>query len=719
MQKVKLKLENCYGIKKLEKEFDFTAAKAYAVYAPNGVMKTSFAKTFKDYSQGIDSKDLIFSDRPTVRTITIEGGSDLPKEQVFVIEPYNESFNSSKMSTLLVNKELKKRYDEIHLKIDDEKERLVKELRVMSGLKNEIEDEISRTFTSEIGRLFDSLTRVEREVLDSSDPVYSDIKYSEIFNDKVLSFLNTKDFKVKLEEYIKKYDQLVASSKYFKKGVFNHNNASVIAKNLKDNGFFAAQHSVNLNNKGEKNEIHTMKELEEVIEAEKNAILNNAELVKAFEDVDNKLKANKELRDFRDYLLNNIKILPALKNIESFRQKIWVSYFKTHKELYSSFLAEYNVGKEELDTIGSQAKSEITQWLKVIDIFNKRFFVPFKLTVKNQADVILKNDIPSIAFVFKDGMSEASVEKSDLLQALSSGEKRALYILNIIFEVRARKEENQETIFIVDDIADSFDYKNKYAIIEYLKDISEEADFKQIILTHNFDFFRTIQSRFIKYSNCLMVEKTSTEVKLVPAANIKNPFKYLMVHLDEDSKLSASIPFARNIIEYTKGETDPDFIKLTSLLHIKSDSTTITKNDLETTYKNIFPTLTITLTDPTKGILSLIFDLADACLASVECINLENKIILSIAIRLKAEKYMFSKLTDKSEPLSNQTRALFDRYKAEFSSILDQGETIKLLDQVNLMTPENIHLNSFMYEPILDMSDDHLKKLYIGISALT
>lgn len=28
------------------------------------------------------------------------------------------------------------------------------------------------------------------------------------------------------------------------------------------------------------------------------------------------------------------------------------------------------------------------------------------------------------------------------------------------------------------------------------------------------------------------------------------------------------------------------------------------------------------------------------------------------------------------------------------------------------MTPENIHLNSFMYEPILDMSIDELQTLY-------
>ena len=32
------------------------------------------------------------------------------------------------------------------------------------------------------------------------------------------------------------------------------------------------------------------------------------------------------------------------------------------------------------------------------------------------------------------------------------------------------------------------------------------------------------------------------------------------------------------------------------------------------------------------------------------------------------------------------------------------------------MTPENIHINSFMYEPILDISNQHLKQLYKKIS---
>ena len=61
------------------------------------------------------------------------------------------------------------------------------------------------------------------------------------------------------------------------------------------------------------------------------------------------------------------------------------------------------------------------------------------------------------------------------MQALSTGEKKALYILNIIFEIEARTKAGQQTLLVVDDIADSFDYKNKYAIIQYLLDIRRAA----------------------------------------------------------------------------------------------------------------------------------------------------------------------------------------------------------------------------------------------------
>ncbi len=456
MNKVKVVLQNCYGIKKLEHEFDFSTSKTFAIYAPNGVMKTSFAKTFKDFIKGIDSSDLIFPKRKTLREIKRPDGSDLTKEEIFVIEPYDQNFNSEKMSTLLVNKILKDRYDQIHLKIDEEKDRLMKELKILSGLRDDIEREISRTFTSEDDKLFASFDRLEREITTGKETEFSDILYKEIFNEKVLKFLETKDSKSKISDYINKYDELIEKSKFFKKGVFNHNNATTIAKNLMDNGFFQANHSVYLNNPDAKSEIHTKEELEKVIDEEKNTILNDPELAKAFEEIDKILKANQELRNFRDYLMRNPKILNELKNVESFRQKIWISYLKSNKELYINVLNEYRLGEEELNKIVEEASKEKTHWESVIDIFNKRFSVPFKLKIKNQDDVILKKDVPSIAFVFKEYIDETPVEKNDLIQALSTGEKKALYILNIIFEVEARRSEHQETLFIVDDFSGFF-----------------------------------------------------------------------------------------------------------------------------------------------------------------------------------------------------------------------------------------------------------------------
>jgi hypothetical protein len=726
MNNLEIKLQNCYGIKELENKFNFSSEKVYAIYAPNGVMKTSLAKTFKDFSEGKESSDIIFPNRTTVRSIKYENGNTLNKEEIFVIEPYIEDFESSKMSTLLVNKELKSKYDKIHLKIDEKKVKLIKELKKLSGLKeSEIEEEISMAFIKEEDKFFYSITRVEREVKDNLEPLFSDIIYKEIFNEKVLNFLKESDFQDKVIEYIKKYDDLIESSRYFKKGIFNHNNASVIAKNLMDNGFFKANHYVHLNTKdGRKEnnkEIHTKEDLENIIEQEKQSILTNPELVKAFEAIDNKLKANAELRQFRDYLLRNQKILTELKKLDSLKQKIWISYFKEKKVFYIDLLEEYLLGEKDLEGIVQNAKREKTKWINVINIFNNRFLVPFKLIIENQDDVILKSEIPSIKFRFFDTDNEISVEKSQLLKALSSGEKRALYILNIIFEVEGRKESNQETIFVIDDIADSFDYKNKYAIIQYLKDISEIPIFYQLILTHNFDFFRTIESRkVVPYTNCLISLKSEDKILLEKAKGIRNPFiKDWKLHLNDAKKLIASIPFVRNIIEYTKGEADPDYIKLTSLLHWKSDSDNIEKREV----KEIFERHILGITFPTDNlnekVVDKIFKEAEQCLTASEGINLENKIILSIAIRLKSEKFMIDKIAN---PIfvqgiqSNQTAELF----REFKRIHTNNDPHKeVLEEVNLMTPENIHLNSFMYEPIIDLSDQHLRNLYANVKSLS
>jgi hypothetical protein len=280
MEKLTINFENCYGIKKLAHTFDFSKGCAHVIYAPNGAMKSSFAKIFDDISKNQKSRDRVFSERTTNIQIKCNDNDEIISEKIFVIERYKENYSSDKLSTLLVNQTLKNEYQDILNAIDEKKEILIKALKSSSGLKSDLVIEFTKTFNMSEKDLLKCLELVEDLVNDESEPDYSEIIYTSIFNDKVLEFLKAKDVKTKLEEYMNVYDQLVNSSKYFKKGVFNHNNADTVSKALKVNGFFAANHSVSLNNGSERKELISQEELELEINSEKDKILNNDELVK-------------------------------------------------------------------------------------------------------------------------------------------------------------------------------------------------------------------------------------------------------------------------------------------------------------------------------------------------------------------------------------------------------------------------------------------------------
>ena len=719
MEEVKVKLENCYGIKALDFTFDFRSKRVYVIYAPNGMMKTSFAETFKNLSEGEDSKDRIYQDREPKRIIEDENGKELDANEIFVIEPYDEHYTSKKIPTLLADKKLTERYREIHESIDAKKETLLKELQNRSGLKNNVEEIISETLVFDKNAIFTALNTLRTEVAEDKKDDFVNVTYNVIFNDKVGAVLETKGFKEKLEEYIEIYDKLMSDSTFFKKGVFNHNNAADIAKNLKNGGWFEANHTVSITTNGEKKEIKTEAELTEVIEQEKQSILENEDLAKLFEEIDKKLSKNSDVKNFRTYIEENKFILPELRNPNKLKRTLWVAYLTESRSLFDDLMKEYDDGKTEIDKIIQEAKKEAPKWGEVINIFNERFSVPFKVSMGNRDDVILKSEAPVIEFEFSDSPEgkRVPIERGSLLESLSNGEKRALYILNIIFEVEARKEQGQTTLFIIDDIADSFDYKNKYAIIEYLKDISNEDMFYQIILSHNFDFYRTISGRLDtgrKYR--FHTIKTDDSIKLVEEKYQKNPFNYWKEHIaDRNDMLVASIPFVRNLAEYCG--FDDHFEKLTSLLHVKDDTNSITIGELESIMNEVVQGLPPFNQEKDKLVKNLIYDTANLIGRETdEMMDLEKKIVLSIAIRLKAEDFLVPKRISTDKIKKNQTFKLIEEYKNNPSA---DSNNITLLEEVGLMTPEGIHINSFMYEPILDMDSVHLKKLYCKVSKLS
>ena len=526
MNRVKIHLQNCYGIRELHKEFDFSATQAYALYAPNGVMKSSLAKTFQDVAEQRDSQDRIFPDRQTLRSITDEQNHEIDGRRILVVLPYDEDLGvNEQTSTLLLNTELKTEYDALLREIADAKSELLTAIRLQAQTKMNMETEISSAIMPSAYEFDAALIRVKREVADQDNILFANVHYDKLFNEKVLKALNTKSLKNAIKEYAQRYNELLAESTYFKKGTFDYYNAGQIAKSLADNGFFDAKHTINLNADAGPREISNKAELEDIISQDMETILADPALRRKFDDVARQLTRNAELRAFYAYVRDNEAILSRLDNPESLKQDVIKAYLKRHEDLYNDWMNKYDAAQQRRKELEDVARAQNTQWETVIGIFNDRFSVPFYLEAKNKTEVLLgRTSIIDLGFTYIDGEDRAELKRNDLLQSLSTGERKALYVLNVIFEIETRKTANQETLVIVDDLADSFDYRNKYAIIQYLKDISENGLFKLVIMTHNFDLFRTIESRLVGYSYCLMATKNEDGVSLARAAGIKNVF---------------------------------------------------------------------------------------------------------------------------------------------------------------------------------------------------
>ena len=722
MEKINVNFENCYGIRKLSAEFDFSKKRGSVIYAPNGMMKTSFAETFKDHSKNEATTDRVYSDRTTVRRITDQDNNDIPAKSILVIGPYDSAYESNRVSTLLANQTLRSEYDRILKDLNRKLSKLMKKLRQISGVKSGLENIYSTVFTSKPDNVLRAFERIRTEVQEENeDHVLVRTKFKDLFSERVASLLSDGEVRNALKQYTSDYEGLLNRSSFFREGVFNHYDATQIAKHLKNHGFFKADHKVYLHSNEEEKRVETEEELASLIDDEMQAILSDAELKASFEMIDKKLTTN-ELRGFREFLLNNQTLIPRLVSPDLLKEDLLKSYLIANRELFDDLMTEYNDGKKRIENITAEATQQATKWQEVINIYNRRFSVPFKVGIENKEDVILKRITPNISFSFEDEQAVPRiVERDRLVGILSSGEQRALYILNIIFEVEARIEEGIPTVLVIDDIADSFDYKNKYAIVEYLNDMLMQNGFRQIILTHNYDFYRTVWRRLALSGMNYHVTRTEDGVSIENEVMYRDPFMRWRDMKDDAEKrraIIAMIPFVRNLAEYCGYESEYD--KLTTALHIKPNGAQLLVEDLLNMYSVLLNGQDFSINENNEvSVVDVILNAAKEIAEEAECgFDLEKKIILSISIRLLAEQFMIAEIDDIDwikKIGRNQTGKLTKKYKEIMRDIAEKDRHVELMDRVSLMTPENIHLNSFMYEPILDMSSDHLCQLHASL----
>lgn len=739
MNKIDVHLENCYGIKKLEYEFDFSPIKSntWLIYAPNGVMKTSFAKTFKNLHAKEKPCDQIYPEKESKYDVLVDGKAQINKESICVIEPYNESaFKSEdKILTLLSDKETREEYLKIYKNLEAIKQPIFKHLKSITK-SSDCEKEIIETFQSDKKEsVYEILERILANIKSSKD-VFT-FSYHDIFDKKNNVDKFIKDNYSLLSDYMKQYNDLLSKSDFFSnksENVFGTNEATSLSESLSSDAYFYAGHKLSLKEKGD---VQSGEDLQKIIDDEVSAIFNSPELKSLFDEIDKQLRKNAELKQFKKAIEADSSILVRLADYGKFRKDVWLSYLKQQETNIEELVNLFVKNKPALENIIEKAKNSGELFKDVVAEFKRRFTVPFTINIKNMDDAILNESTPVVELLYEGKKIEKEKERDFLLkEVLSQGERRALYLLNVIFDIESRKRTKQETLFIIDDIADSFDYKNKYAIVEYLNDIKYEGFFKSIILTHNFDLFRTIQGRILGNSNkrerSLIAEKNTDGINLYGAGNkdITDPFKHWKETMSSDiSSLIPAIPFVRNLIEFKGDARSKEYLTLTHILHQKKKDVDndieatedITIKEVESIFRGVINVGEFNhsgIKDDDKIYDIIMNEAKEIRDKDITAVNLGEKIILSIAIRLLAEKYMWSKVSNKTAIHGCQTGKLYERFKKDFDKKSDYKNKIKILGRVNIMTPESIHLNSFMYEPILDMGSDNLKDLYSEVLTL-
>jgi len=716
MDKLKIDLTNCFGIGRLNHEFDFTKSNAFLIYAPNGTMKTSFAHTFDLISKKNIDKicDRVYSSRSSEALVLVDG-NEIDPEKILVVNAEDTSFDASnKISSFLASKELKNRYDEIYIDLNERKGEFIKKLKVISQ-STDCESEFVNTFSEGINTsFFEMLVRQLEFLKENFEKV--NFRYNDIFDKKgnVEKFLSKN--KTTLNQYVTDYKNIISKSKFFNQtgeNNFGTYQANEIINSTADNAFFKAGHKFVLE---DGTEIDDYEKLRLVVQEEIQNILKDEKLQKAFDKLDKGIGANVELRAFKRIIEKDNLLLVRLEDYNKFKKEVWLNYLSEIKLEAEQLTFYYKEQKKELEGIIKEAKKEFDLWNKIIKTFNDRFYVPFKVILVNQEDIVLKQETANLEFEYSDG-DEGPVRQNrdNLLSVLSKGEQRAYFILQFLFEIESRKQNPDKTILIFDDIADSFDYKNKFAIIEYIKDLYNLGTFRIIILTHNFDFYRTVSSRlYLPRGVIYMATKSSGKyIKLHNGQYLKDIFTYFIDRFSDPKVFISLITFVRNLIEYSESDTCHQYLTLTNCLHKKEISSELTAQNIFDIYKSRLIKLDgKTIPFGGKNLIQMIFDTADSISAetNIDEILLENKITLAIAIRLKAEEYLISKLIhfDLKKITSNQTQKLYQEYRNKFPL----SDALIILDKVNLMTPENIHMNAFMFEPLIDMSVYHLIDLY-------
>lgn len=705
MSKLKIaKMNNAYGINSIS--INLTDGKDLyqeLIYSRNGTFKTSFTKTLNDVNNDeVDNiEDRLTGKRGEIELSLITEGKEekelygkfiIFSKDIYENSPKNLENYEHEIETLALNKE----QSEIVKKIMSDTFSLfienVNKLLKGSGYDFDI---LLNKFTdnskSYVARVEDLL----KKILSFKEQDISQINVTKL-KQKVYDIIDDETFNKNVNNYLTVIKNKI-NCEIFDIG-FNEGNYSSFLSAVDKTSF--------LNEKllrgiviGDK-KIYKYEELKKLFKEEMEKISKDPEVVESGKKLEKSMGTSQESTLLKEGIKNN----PALiKQLSLGKDNIIISHLKQNISNLSTKIEEVNDCKLKLEKIKKESSKEKSKFESAIELYKRRFRPVFTIEIDNKTNSLLGLELPYIKF--KHERSDDNINEELLYKILSSGEKTTLNILKFIVELESKK--NEKSVIVLDDIVETFDYSNRYAFIEYINDLVND-DFPIIILTHNFEFYNNLRKRIPKLRTSIATKNKNGKVEIFTNKNINKDMEQIL-KCENKRQFICAVPYLRELLIMLR----KDVKLLNSCLHFKEKTPEIKLSDIYDLFENK-EDIKLKSEEMSLSYLESLFELCNMALKKADNYDISWKTILALGCRIKIEEKIIGSNFDIIKEIEeNQTRILLENNMGKL-----YDEVIECVEKVLLATPEFIHINSFMYEPLIDIDIIYLKDLYNQISDL-
>ena len=696
------KMKNAFGIVNLslnDKEPYFFQD---VIYSRNGTFKTSFAKTLYEISNGNISKicDRISEIKADLNIKIIDEFDNEMSELtnkfiVFSRDIYESNYKkladySKEYELIAIDKMNKDYLDNLLIEgLEDPIHELEYACKKINLDLNKVIDTLKPKGDNEV----DKLINIFELIAQASDNDTSKINFKKIFQ-KSYDIIDDEKFKTSVTGYIRVYNKRLNEELFDDN--FNENNCLDLISSLKKLSFLSETKGRGIIIKG--NSYYKIEEIEDIFNRTIKEISTDSQIIEANKILLKNLGNSKEAKILKEEIINNPQLVQQLS---LGRKGAILSALKNTGIQYDYWIKLLNIIKIKLTLLLEKVKSKRSIFDEALAIYVNRFHPVFNIEIKNREESLLGLQVPT--FVFKHNRNnDIEIDEIKLYELLSSGERTSLNIIKFLVEYLANKKNNP--FIILDDIVETFDYANRYAFIEYINDLVREGT-SIIVLTHNFEFYKTISSRISSLRN-LEAHSDNGKIYISKNSNLTKNIEDILT-IDNLEQLLFAVPYIREANVILKNDTQV----FDSLLHYNQQTKKIKLGQI----KNLLgENAKIKIEFNTnKSYIETLKEVVNK-FKTIDDNNIVKKTILAMYLRIVLEEKIIQEDYSLLDGINNfQLARLQDLYSTKLSN-----KTNNLIEKVQLSTPEFIHGNAFMYEPLIDIKAKYLMEIKEELDSL-